>query len=503
VTAAERRPSLTARLSDAVNPIVVKEARQAVRSRSLLGGVFLLIGVFIVVSGAVTMLSDVRDNPEQGVQLFGAINSILIFFGIVIAPVYAATRFSSDRSGPSADLLHTTTLRPASIVLGKLAVAAMLAVMLVSIAAPFLSLTYLLRGIDLPTIAFWAVFDFIVICIAAMIGVFIAALPISRVFKALIGLALLPVMFWATSAPFTMFFGFGNFSVTMFTADQWRLLAVILGVLIAAAGVLVCLAIAAAAPNAANRARLPRAYLTLFWAATFWVVVWLREQPSIGSAEALLEFWAYAWTIVASAAIALSTGERRTINLRLRTAVPRRRLLRPLAWLFTSGAAPGFVWSALLAAATIAVLGALQKPIRPVGAGGHVEDLAVLAAWFVAYAMLGVHVRDRLASRWIVAAATPALVFGLAALGCLIPFLIAFGQDPSHWERQQYAALLNPFGAMLLTNSRGDGTVLVTAIIAAALLTALNTGWILAQVRQYAPIHREPAPTGATVGAAP
>ncbi len=494
MSALARLTAAGARVGDMVNPIVVKEARQAVRSRALLGGVFLLIAVLVLISAAMTIFGNVRNDAlaEQGAQLFGAINGVLLFFGVLITPVYIGVRFAGERTGPSADLMHTTTLRPSSIVLGKLTVAGMLAVLLVSVAAPFLALTYLLRGIDLPTIGFYVAFDLFAIFLASMVGVFVAALPVSTVFKALIGLAALPFMLWFGTMSMALFMGFGGFSVTTFGMQEWTAMGVGGTLILSTAGALVCIAIAMSAPRSSNRARLPRVYLTLLWAASFALVYWVGTLTWVSTRTAPLTIWFHAWVIAGSFALVLATAERRTVNPRLRRDAPKSVLLRVPKYLFTTGAAPGVLWAACLVALTFAVFSFMRTQAGS-GPGASLneiaQDLQFVPLWLGAYALLAVLLRERLIARWAPIGATPMIAFILAAVGSLVPFLIAYGRDPYEWDRQDWPLALNPFGPVIMGHApdlRTTMLLIVLPVLVVALL--LNARWFLRQISAYRPL---------------
>jgi len=503
MSALTRLAATSARLGDRINPIVVKEARQAVRSRALLGGVFLLIAVLVLVSAAMTIFGNVRNDAlaEQGAQLFGAINGVLLFFGVLITPVYIGVRFAGERTGPSADLMHTTTLRPSAIVLGKLAVAGMLAILLVSVAAPFLALTYLLRGIDLPTIGFYVAFDLFAIFLASMVGVFVAALPISTIFKSLIGLAALPFLLWFALMSMALFSGFGGFSVTTMGREEWTALAVGGSLTLATAGALVCIAIAMSAPRSSNRAVLPRVYLTLFWATSLVLVYWIDSLPWMIPGGQTFKVWFHVWVVVGSFAIVLATAERRTVNARLRRSAPKSALLSAPKYFFTTGAAPGMLWAASLVALCFIAFIVLGRDLAQSGTARiytfatsstfneTAQDLQFVPLWLTTYALLAVFLRERVLARWAPIGATPMMAFILAAIGSLVPFIIAYGRDPYEWDRQDWPLALNPFGPIIMGHAPAlRNTMLMIVLPALAILLLLNAKWILRQIAAYRPL---------------
>ena len=79
---------------------------------------------------------------------------ILMFTCMIFVPLYSGGRMSLERSNADMDLLYVTTLSPGAIVRGKYLTATALTLLIFSASMPFMILTYLLRGIDLPSIFF-------------------------------------------------------------------------------------------------------------------------------------------------------------------------------------------------------------------------------------------------------------------------------------------------------------------------------------------------------------
>ena len=85
-------------------------------------------------------------------------------------------------------LLFITTIKPRSIIVGKMLAAVMLTMMIFSACLPFLTFTYFLRGIDLPSMAVVLALGFVAVTLAAQVAIFIACLPVGRAFKFILGL---------------------------------------------------------------------------------------------------------------------------------------------------------------------------------------------------------------------------------------------------------------------------------------------------------------------------
>src|SRR5262249_28498572 len=102
---------------------------------------------------------------------------------MLLVPAFAAVRLGAERSEHNVDLLFISTLRPVSIIAGKFFAALVLAVLVFSACAPFMVFTYLLRGIDIPTILMVLGVNLLMMLLGTQFGLFVAALPGGRALK--------------------------------------------------------------------------------------------------------------------------------------------------------------------------------------------------------------------------------------------------------------------------------------------------------------------------------
>ena len=145
------------------------------------------LGVLLLFQGAVETPS-VSGGPG-GVVAMGIVG-YLLFVLIVVLPFIVALRLHFERSGDGMDLVFVSTLEPRRIIHGKLLSGLVVTVLLVSVVAPFLSFTYFLRGVDLPSIAL-ALGGGIVVSVCALeLGIFAGCLPAGRLARVLLALTL-------------------------------------------------------------------------------------------------------------------------------------------------------------------------------------------------------------------------------------------------------------------------------------------------------------------------
>src|SRR5476651_1076984 len=181
-----------------LNPIVIKELRQAVRSWAVIGMLVLFLIVLFVTSLTflVTQSFDVEANLQLGGEMFSAFMVILAAASIFFIPLYVGVRVAAERQENNPDLLYVSTLSPACIIRGKFLCGAYVTLLFFSACMPFMAFTNLLRGVDLPTVFITLFFLFMVVCALNQLAIFLACLPMSRPFKILTALAGLFFSFW-------------------------------------------------------------------------------------------------------------------------------------------------------------------------------------------------------------------------------------------------------------------------------------------------------------------
>ena len=146
--------ALLARLddwSDRISPIVVKEIRQMVRGREFTYsfGLSLIAGLLVAFFGLADALTSVGTS---GAKVFSALMVCLGLLGIGVVPIATFSALRNERADQTLDLITQTALSPRSIVVGKLMTQWIKLLMLFAGLAPFITISFLLGGIDLQTI---------------------------------------------------------------------------------------------------------------------------------------------------------------------------------------------------------------------------------------------------------------------------------------------------------------------------------------------------------------
>ncbi len=140
-------------VSDYLNPILVKETRQALRSRQFLVWFLLLLAAcWVVTIGGVVILGPAARYAAGGGALFLAYFYILAFALTVVVPFTAFRSLAAEQEDNTRDVLMVSALSPHQVINGKLGSAGLQMAVYLSALSPCLAFTYLLRGIDLLTI---------------------------------------------------------------------------------------------------------------------------------------------------------------------------------------------------------------------------------------------------------------------------------------------------------------------------------------------------------------
>ncbi len=182
---------------DWLNPILVKETRQALKSFQFTAMfILLLIGCWIVTMGGVALVGPRIFYAAEGGTLMLWYYAILAFPLAVVVPYAAFRSLAEEREDNTYDLLSITTLRPRQIISGKLGSAVVQMAVYFSAITPCLAFTYLLRGIDLPTIAVLLAYLFFWSLGLSMIGILLATLTKRRFAHVFVSVAFVGSLLW-------------------------------------------------------------------------------------------------------------------------------------------------------------------------------------------------------------------------------------------------------------------------------------------------------------------
>ncbi|MEW4561737.1 ABC transporter permease subunit [Bremerella sp. JC770] len=168
-------------LGEYLNPILVKETRQALKSRQfavtfalvlLTSWLWSLLAIYFRYPG-------ILYSPDGPFLMVGYLD-ILLFPLVVIIPFSAFRSLASEREDGTFELLSISTLGPRQIILGKLVSSIVQMLVYLSALAPCLAFTYLLRGIDIITIAYVLICAFLASVLLSGVGLVLACVTRQR-----------------------------------------------------------------------------------------------------------------------------------------------------------------------------------------------------------------------------------------------------------------------------------------------------------------------------------
>ncbi len=489
-------------LDDALNPIVVKELRQAVHGR-FLAGILLFFLVLQLATLGIYLLSkglssiDLVGGESYGAEVFGVLVGILFFAIVFCVPIYAAVRMVSERSGDAMALFFVTTLAPHRIVAGKLASNLVLVLLLASACLPYLSFTYFLRGIDLPTVLVALAVGLLASVTGIQVALFLASLPVSRVLQVLIGLAGLGwlLFLFTTSLSFAGMLPHVGIGSRLGSWQFWGPALVTLvgvGLLL---GLLFTLSAAVITHAAANRARPVRLYAMAAWGTS---AAGAAYAGLVHGGHQVVGIWLYVAMLLLAASFLPAVCGRDRLSRRLAGEVPRSGPRRLAAFFLFSGSANGLAWAVVMIVLTFAVGVALNHrlggPLRSLP-----QQLLGLAAYVLAYALVAVLVQRHLIGRWLRREQTWVLTLVLIAAASLVPPIAAFLLAPDALGRSLdfgFWLIMNPFSPF---RPQLEDFAVGFALVLAALTAVFANRWFIDQVQAFRP---PPAPEAELAGSA-
>jgi hypothetical protein len=433
--------SFLERLDDRLNPIAVKELRQAVRGKFVAVAVILsLFGQLLAVAflaASSSFLSPTVDQQGGGPAAFMALYGVLFTICIFLIPAYSGFRMAAERSDANIDLLFITTIQPHTIVIGKLISIVAMVVLLFSASLPFLVFSYVLRGIDLISILILLFVAFATVINHSLLALCVGCLPASKPFKILLAAAFFlgtflifpPVLAFASQ---TLRVGIGLFVMTMSGLVTFAVTTV------AVQAILLIVTTAMLMPPVANRALPIRATLAVMWVLTYAGAALFRDRSGTNRA---LDAWAVGALVVISLVLLSAVGERESWAPRVARTIPSHPLRRFLAFVFFSGAGGGVLWCLFFYAATIALYVLTQTGTSSVRA------LADGALCMLAYALTAALIRRKWLTR-VPPRVTWAIALVLFLILAIVPALVAFLMDAETTSFSGYvqiATIANPF----------------------------------------------------------
>ncbi len=475
-------------LDDHLNPIVVKELRQAVRSRLVVGVLMLLL---VVLLAAMTLfvldvtnqhLMDVTQAIRKGRDAFEFLLGMYVVVSMLLIPLYMTVRMSRERMQNTADLVFTTTLTPGAIIRGKFMVGMILTTLVFSAFLPFMVLTFFLRGVDLPSVFVILAMVLLVQTVALQFALCVACIPTMRVFKAILGAAAVVGIIIACVAVISFAYELLRMGVgsRLGSTAFWIWTSFFIIGTVLSGGFFHILSASLLSPASFNWAPPVRGYLTGIWIITGLAIFNAPWHSSIGL-PLDLELWAGYTLAVLMGMLLVAVSERDFQSIRVRRAIPKSRIRRALVFCFYSGSANGITWTVVMMLATIAWAFLRSTPFS----SSDIDLLVFIASiylYFYGYALFGMFIRRKFFA-WKPHRITFMVVIILVAAAHLAPLLIITlsGVEP------RLDNIYGNFLSVINADSVDAGKHLLAALVLALAASVLNFPWLIKQIRSFAP----------------
>ncbi len=448
----DRIDDWSVRVGDALNPILVKETRQALKSRQFVitFSVLLFAALAWTIVGSLSMMPQIYTTPSAPKMLIGYY-IVLALPMLLVVPLAAYRSLEGEIDDGTLELLSITTLTPWQIVLGKLA-SAMLQMVLYFVALfPCVAYAYTLRGVDLPTTMLIMAALVVAGVLLTIIALFFAPLTRSRTGRITTLLATMSILMaaeWGLAFLMIGMIVYGNPLTTeqlFFTVTATLLISLSLGHLLLTATA------AQLTPESENRSTHIRVSLMVLTAVVLGVGTlgaFILGQEAIPLVLMFSTALAAIWTVCGS----MIAAESSAMTPRIRRELPSSFLARStLTWL-TPGPATGLAFATInIVIIALFIAFGIEYLIRQPNAWGprvHVFSRLVLA--YAAY-LVGMLVAVRLIIAVIRINNNPRVELGVAALivvaviGALVPYSIGLHLNDyrpysySYWQATNWA----------------------------------------------------------------
>lgn len=468
--------SLLVRLGDWLNPIMVKESRQSLKSRQFVVTFHLVLvaALAVLYLGLAFMGSEVS-YTARGADLFLFCLWVLAFPLLVIVPFTAFRSLASEQEDRTYELMSITALSPRQIISGKLWSAAAQTVLYLSAITPFLALTYMLRGIAFTTIFFLVFYIALGSLALAAIGLLVGTLTSEKHWQVVLSVIMiigLLIAFWI---------GCGMASVAIWEADMpvdtaefWWANAAMLTAYLTYFALVFHAAVARITFASDNRSSRLRAIMLLqHICLTGWMFGFLIAEE--GHGELIVIFLTLAglhWYVMGS----MMTGESPDLSPRVKRRLPQSFLGRVFLTWFNPGPATGFMFavSGGLAALVLTLIAIVLRELLGLGiaTGGWSSDdserLFTFSVLMVGYltiylgvGLLLIRLMYKLGQVGIFLSLLIQILLVMA--GCAIPMVIETMSPGFGYMEYSLIHISNPFWTLIHVG--GDNTVPVEAAV--------------------------------------
>lgn len=477
------------KIDDLINPIVVKEIRQSINSRTIYS---IIIGVLLLeLGGLLIFMSEGVRGSSSGQGYFVMLMVILMLGYFLGVGMSAAGRFANERDKSSMDLMHTTVLSPYSIIWGKIFSSMVMVVFIFSLCVPFMCVSYFLKGIDIVTILSWCYISFVIALPTVTGCLLLGTLGSSKGMRGLIVFVVVFVL-WTGIGPFL--FRYGGVSPAIGgLGDSLAALIWTTFYSLAISGLCYFAAVSLISHVSSNRAFCLRYYIAVLWLSSLVIVVLYALH--MGSADPLA-VWFVQMSLIAVVVTGFAPAERLVQSRRVLKSVPRSEWRRLLHFMFSSGAVNAILFGVCMMLLNCAVFFLATNWHEIYGGSGndHSELLQIFSgifAYILFYSSLAITLKlgfNRFFPN------INGMVYSLFVVGVcmLIPVIIEVFHSFNrigYSSELSYMFILSPF---IFTNASMRSVGIIVSAALAVLGLVLNFRLIKSSLKLHRRLETEP-----------
>ncbi len=500
LAAAER---LLLRVGERFNPILVKEARQSLKSKQFLVtfGLLLACGWLWSFLG-LAIMGPKASYTGKGPEMCTGYLVILAFPLLVIVPFWAFRSLASEQEDRTYELLSITALGPRQIVSGKLASAGVQMLIYLSAVSPCLAFTYMLRGIAFPTILVILFYLMLGSFGLSVVGLLVGTITSERHWQVVLSVILIIGLL----AAFGIAWNICNYLIwyeelSVDAPGFWVFNAILMTAYLTYFALAFYAAVAQITFATDNRSTRLRIVMLLQHVCFTGWMAWGMIQVDMEE-EFLLVYFSLIglhWYAMGS----LMIGESPLLSPRVKRNLPQSFLGRIFLTWFNPGPGTGYLFAvcgALAALAAVLVVAMLMESYTRLGIGGPWsmgESLRVMTFGVLMVAYLTIYLGiGLLIIRLLHRFGQVAMLLGvliqilLVAAGCTVPVVVDTMRSRPFFE-SGYSLLhiSNPFWTLIHVGESGilpvETAALVIMLAAASLAVFIaNLPWVVREVRE-------------------
>ncbi len=429
------------KISKSLNPILIKEARQALKSKQFAVTFFLLLLASWVwmILGVVSMAPDIYFVPS-GKYLMTGYYFLLAIPMMAMVPLSAHRSLAAELDEGTYELLAITKLSSLRIVSGKLGSALLQMLVYFAALVPSLTFCYLLRGVDMPMIAATIALVFAVSILLSTFALLLATAVQNRAGQIFTVLALLAVILFSESLCAAFILG-----VVFEQQIYWEWEAIVFTFLfglvtISCMVMFVRAASARIAPVTENRSTVLRWIMfaqQLIWIASIATLgLWYEDYEPVNFGIMILGGY---WLVMGM----LMLGESAELSPRVLRTLPKTKFGRMMLLWFCPGPGTGFMFATTSGIAGMFSLGFVSLAFSD---GSNVVSPVLFAVLMTGYLLMYLGATRLivlpLARRFGISFVLPcSVMLGLLMLGIMFPsilMVVTTGSPSTNYGSQEF-----------------------------------------------------------------